>query len=537
LLVLSVPGLLAALTLAVVAWSATRGTDQVAVYREAVVGEMPRVDPHTLELAPRDPDLSWLLFRGLVRVDRHGSVEPDLAERWELGTDDRVFRFYLRPDLSWDDGEPITTDDVLFSARRAAEAARQAGQPSVWSSAIVKVAGPGVVEIILPELLGAFLEEAALPIVAAHAPPSPTAPMAASGPYRLVRRDGSGLVLERNHRYDGPAPAFERLEFVLESGPEAALQALLDGRVDGLARLTPAERQILELTGAPVEVYRPAELDKHSLLVLNTRYGIFSERAVRQAVGLAIDRQVLIEAVLAGDGVAAGGPFSPLSWAYDGGVTTASFDPAAARGHLERAGWLAPPSGGPRRRDGIELRFGLLTSDGDLRRHEAAELARQLREVGFGVDVETTSLEAMIGDRLRLGRFDAAVLGRWLANLDPDQFALWHSSQAWGLGENFSAISSPELDRWLELGRRRMGQPERREAMLHVQEVWAEEQPAVLLYHPLAAFALSRDIRGVSGAPLPDVSWRLRGLPGWSRTPADGWLERWWPFRGWSFGR
>src|SRR5207249_9703488 len=103
----------------------------------------------------------------------------------------------------------------------------------------------------------------------------------------------------------------------------------------------------------------------------------------------------------------------------------------------------------------------------------------------------------------------------WLAETDPDQFTLWHSTQTGGLGSNFAGISSPELDRWLEIGRRQLEPGERREAYAHFQSVWAEDLPGVVLYYPRTSFAFSRDLRGIRDEALPDASWRLRRAPEW----------------------
>lgn len=488
-------------------------------YREAVVGPPIELDPLVARRLPRDPDPTRLLFRGLVQVDARGQPSPDLAERWEVSSEGRVYRFSLRPGLRWDDGEPITAADVLFTVRRAAR--QDPAQPAApfWAAVEARAVAPDAVEFVLREPLGAFLEHASLPIVAAHAPPDPgVARPAASGPYRLAEAEPGSVALERNPAYDGPPPLLDRLEFRTFPSREAAVQALRGGQVDGFGGLTAAEAALLGGLDR-VAVRRATEYNKHGLLVLNAQRGVFRDRAVRQAAAQAIDRAALIAAALDGEGEPAVGPLSPLSWAFDSTVRYRSYDPDAARALLAGAGWQGGEPGGPLRKGGEALKLELVVADSAPRLREAAEVSRQLEAIGFRVERSTVASEALLKERLEPGAFDAALIGRWLPEADPDQFALWHSTQARSFGDNYGGISSPDLDRWLEVGRRQVDPAARAEAYRRFQAVWNDEQPAVPLYHPRTAYALSRDLRGVEDSPLPDVSWRLRQVPAWYRDP------------------
>src|SRR5262249_52097834 len=116
-----------ALGLAVAAWAipqllqsfGSEGPTDGGVYREAGGGEMLDLDPLGREHAARDPNLTPLLFRGLVQVAPGGEIHPDLAENWLISRDGLVYTFLLRQGLRWDDGQPLTASDVVFSVRRA----------------------------------------------------------------------------------------------------------------------------------------------------------------------------------------------------------------------------------------------------------------------------------------------------------------------------------------------------------------------------------------------------------------------------------
>ena len=109
---------------------------------------------------------------------------------------------------------------------------------------------------------------------------------------------------------------------------------------------------------------------------------------------------------------------------------------------------------------------------------------------------------------------------------DPDVYPRWHSSQIGRAGGNYAGFNDPDVDRWLESGRQEPDREARRNAYLHFQARWAEEQPGIVLYHPVASFAVARDVRGVSADPVPDSSWRLRAAVDWYRVAQPtGWQK------------
>jgi peptide/nickel transport system substrate-binding protein len=89
----------------------TRG----GTYVEGLVGYPQYINPLFSDLNEIDRDLCALVFEGLTRVDKHNQIAPLLAERWEVSEDGLVYTFHLRENVRWQDGEPLTADDVLFT--------------------------------------------------------------------------------------------------------------------------------------------------------------------------------------------------------------------------------------------------------------------------------------------------------------------------------------------------------------------------------------------------------------------------------------
>ncbi|MDP8922031.1 MAG: ABC transporter substrate-binding protein, partial [Chloroflexota bacterium] len=297
---------------------------------------------------------------------------------------------------------------------------------------------------------------------------------------------------------------------------------------DGLGDLRADEVVRLELSPR-VAVYSFPERAKVALLTMNVQAPILDQRPVRQAIARAIDRDRLIQEALAGQAEPTFGPIPVQSWAFAGASVAVPYDPDAASALLDEAGW-ARTGAGPRAREGASLSLTLLTPDTPDRVALARELARQFEAVGIDLHVRAVPPDELVDNYLQPRTFELALVGQWTMGSDPDVYPQWHSSQIGRPGGNYSGFTSLDVDRWLEQGRQETDREARKNAYLHFQARWAEEQPSIVLFHPLYSFAVGRDVHGIMPDPLPESSWRLRDATGWYRvaTPSNWQLARDW---------
>ena len=85
------------------------------IYTEALVGSMGRLNPMLDWNNSADRDIDRLIFSGLIRFDSRGLPQPDLADSWGASADGTIYNFSIRPNAVWHDGQPVTSDDVLFT--------------------------------------------------------------------------------------------------------------------------------------------------------------------------------------------------------------------------------------------------------------------------------------------------------------------------------------------------------------------------------------------------------------------------------------
>ncbi|HEY4228320.1 MAG TPA: ABC transporter substrate-binding protein, partial [Candidatus Limnocylindrales bacterium] len=182
-------------------------------YVEGVLGRATNASPFGARSAA-DRALVSLLFRGLVHLGPGNALTGDLAARWEVDATGRIWTFHLRQGLRWQDGEPITADDVAFTVGVLSDPDYTGPGADSWRDVTATVVDPLTVQLALSTPLGGFLEAATQPIAPAHLlgdiPPDqlPDDPFGTdpigSGPFRLVMLDPARAVLAAATPVDAP---------------------------------------------------------------------------------------------------------------------------------------------------------------------------------------------------------------------------------------------------------------------------------------------------------------------------------------------
>ena len=183
-------------------------------YREGIVGHPSSINP----LTPRsqaDQDIVSLLFRGLVKAGSNGSVEPDLAT-WTASADGLKYTFHIRDDAYWEDGQPVTAADVVFTIGLIQDAQYDGPVGASWQGVHASAQGTSFVNFTMTLPIAGFLRQAELPILPSHllswmqitqlADSAYSARPVGDGPYRIVELDYSHALLERVQAVTGVAP-------------------------------------------------------------------------------------------------------------------------------------------------------------------------------------------------------------------------------------------------------------------------------------------------------------------------------------------
>lgn len=461
------------------------------------------------------------LYDSLIERDNSTlSWKPKMAERWEVSSDHLQFTFYLRPDLFWHDGKPVTVDDVVYSFQKIMDPVVDAPHLRVYYQDIKKVerVGERTVRFTYARPFYMALEFCGtIPIIPKHLfelgenfnqHPQGRAPIG-NGAYRFVAWEtGKRIVLERNERYWGRRPAIGRLDFQVVAEDTVALQVLKKGELDfaGLrpiqwVRQTDSER--FKKNFEKYQFYTPS----YSFIGWNMRRPFFSSKQVRRALTMLINRKEMLEKLNFGLGRVVTGPFYVESAAYNPEVPEIPYNPDEARRILRASGWEDHDGDGLLDKDGVPFRFEFLIPSG---RRSAERTAVIIKEdlAKQGIEMLIRKLEwALFVKNLDDRKFDAVTLS-WVFGFDQDPYQVWHSSQA-DRGSNFVGFKNAEADRLIEQSRTEFDEAKRTKDYRRLHQLVDDEQPYTFLYSSPSLVALHRRFEQVKIYPtgLDPLEW------------------------------
>lgn len=514
-------------------------------YTEAVVGGVPTVI-NPLLTEQTDPNITALVFSGLTKLDGMGQVYGDLADQIDLDPEGRVYTFHIRPAATWHDGRPVTPQDVLFTIRLLQDPnfPGDPEQANVWRTVTVDLPGDGKdgrVRFTLKDRFAPFLGLTTVGILPQHILGGIKAedlsdqafnlnPIG-TGPYRFVSLEPTApavnLVLYPKHYEVATDAAYfiQEMRFQYYPSFAQALDAARRGGQTGVMGIAEVPIQDLYRANNALNPQNAKTADwtfyGHNIaaftaLLYNNQSAIFSDRAVRQAADIAIDRDALVNDILGKQALPGDGPVLPYSWAYKQETAKHKYDANAARQLLDGANWKLKPGSQVREKDGQKLAFTLVTNGSDVRPQVAQAIATQLAAVGFEVQVNRIAISAfdLQQNYLVPRTYDAAIFGYRDLLYDPDPYPLWHSTQA-GSGYNFTDFRDTDSDQLLENGRRATNPNERRLLYGQFQDRFISEMPASVLYYPRYVIAVSSKLNGVTADTINVAADRFRGLARW----------------------
>jgi peptide/nickel transport system substrate-binding protein len=292
----------------------------------------------------------------------------------------------------------------------------------------------------------------------------------------------------------------------------ALLAQLKTGEVD-VAAIEPGD--LTDIKSAPnISVY-PYFSPSMNYLGYNTRKPGLDDVKVRQALAHALDRKLIIDKVLLGEGRAIDSDQPPDSWAYSSDVTKFEFNPDKARQLLDAAGWIAGP-GGVRQKNGQSMKYSLWTNSGVTVREAIVTIAQQqYKDVGVEVELQFQDFASFI-NRLNKLDFDMFVSG-FSFGADPDNYGLWHSTRqpdpATGKeGFNRVGFSTSELDTLTEQARTLPGcdQATRKDLYAQIQRLLADNQPWNFLHQTKSLAAVNKRLVGVDPTPWGGILYNVR---------------------------
>lgn len=470
---------------------------QSGTYAEAVLGPVNTLNPIFAQSSAEEA-ISELLFARLLRYDKTGNLNYDLATSMKVSEDGKVYTLTMRPDATWQDGTYIRARDVVFTVNLLKNPATRTTLTG-WSDVTAAEVDDVTVSFTLPSAYAAFPHALRyLPILPERilrdiAPgqlqeSSFSNNPIASGPFtvRLLQDvDTSSerkiVYLARNDEYyNGPAK-LERIQLLVFENTDQIMQALATSQVNAASDVPLTS--VKDISERYTVDSKPIHNGVYALL--NTTSPVLKEKSVRQALRYATNTKAIRTAL--------GGELQPLYSPFiEGQVSGVPAAPAysmeAARQTLEEAGWKL--EGTIRKKDGKPLTLTVVsTKNADF--EKALEvLAAQWRELGITVTTNIVDpsepTQNVVQSILQPRQYDVLLYQLTIGG-DPDVYAYWHSSQA-ANGLNFSNYANTISDEALSTARSRVDPTLRNAKYGTFAKQWLDDVPAIGLYQASAQY-------------------------------------------------
>ncbi|MDR2494137.1 MAG: ABC transporter substrate-binding protein [Spirochaetaceae bacterium] len=440
-------------------------------------------------------DTQILVYNGLVEMDSQFRQAPALAESWTMSEDGMVWTFHLRKNVTFHDGTPWNAEAALANFKRLD------GYPGLSDTERVETPDPYTLVFQMKHptyTLSSNLARTALSMVSPQVIQSDgsiTKPVG-SGPYKLTKweRDRE-FVFEAYDGFWGGPPHIRKITFKVITDPQARASALEAGEIDMMSgyQSLPAVKRLA--ADPRFQIIKTVQ-NTSGALFYNLSRPPLDNKAVRRAIGHALDLNTMVANLLPGLASPPSGFFSP---AYgdlvNPQVKNPSYDLSRAKALLEENGWTSGP-GGVRVRGSQPLRLTLTYGAANA---EHALLAQAIQDAlrAAGVDLALNPVEAAALDDLEEAKnYDMILTDQSFIPTDDPSFhyrrGYWHSESY------YKVYTSEPLDRLINELEITMDREKRRALHWDIQREIMDNAPVLIVYHRNSLRLAKKNIRNFS---------------------------------------
>lgn len=506
--------------------------------REGVVGYPRYINP-LISVTDAGRDLTSLIYSGLLRSKPDGSLENDLAKDYSVSEDGLIYTFNIKDNATFQDGEPVTAEDVEFTIKKALDPVLKSPKAPNWEGVSIKVLSAKQIEFTLRRAYAPFLQNLTLGILPknkwkdidseAFAFSQFNIEPVGSGPYMIkdIKRDGSGLPLYYHlvpfPNYALGKPHINNLYIYFFNNQENLVKAFQNGEIESINSISPNEINSLEEKGKIIQSPLPRIF---AVFFNQNQSAVFINKEVRLALDQAVDRDSIIKEVLSGYGTKALGPLpSGISTATDtNGDANEKIE--NAKKTLEKAGWSMGADGIMKKtvkKDTVSLSFSISTVNSPDLKKTAEMLKDTWQKIGAKVDLKIFDLADLQQNVIRPRKYDALLFGE-VVSRDLDIFSFWHSSERNDPGLNMAMYTNSKVDKLLEKARLKNGEDDRLQTLKDAEEMIIADTPATFLYSPDFIYIVPKTLKGVSLGRMTSAQERFFGVEDWYIN-----TERIWP--------
>lgn len=392
-------------------------------------------------LAQLPLDIQEQISGGLTKVSETGEAQPDIALSWNIQESGKFYEFQLDPSKTWQDGQPITTQDLEIAIPDV-EVEKKSDQTIIFR--LKDPYSPFPIVLSQPQFKKVnytknFIQKR-------------TKIIGTKDTTITDIKTSGGTITQLTLK----SPTETKI-YRFYPTEEDVVTAFMLGHIDRIEQISNPGKLNGWKTAKMVELNYT---DRYVALFFNTQDSNLSNKSVRQALAYAIPKTDYQRRAIS--------PINPQSWAYNPQVKPYLFDPNQARELLAKASGEA----------GEAVSITITTTQTFI--VEAEKIAKSWEDIGVSTQIKIVNFPDT-------NEYQALLIGQYIPK-DPDQYTYWHSTQ----NTNFTKYNNPRIDKLLEDGRKTIDQDERTLIYQDFQRFLIEDSPAVFL-HYLDAFNIERE--------------------------------------------
>lgn len=492
-------------------------------YLEGMVGQPENVNPVT---AQSETDLS------LVKMI-YANI-PDIADSIQSSADGRTWTVHLKGGLTWQDGQKITSDDVIFTVQSIENQDANSPLYTSWQGVTASRVSELELTFTLANPYAFFMDDLNnLYVVPKHifadVPPGNwhlsdyNLKPVGDGPYQFAsyneQSDGfiSAYDLAAWNGYAGTKPLIQDFNFRFYRNTDDLTASFNSGNIDGFGGISSDQLSSIK---RPYDLFAWRTPGYYSVFWNQSKNLALQDPNVREALSEAVDRDALVTQALAGYGASEYGPIPPdapyFSSSIASGTPSSSLDTASQT--LTQAGWFVSSSTGYRastiQKTIVPLAINLTVPDIGFLVKTADILQSDWQAIGVQVNIATDTPDNIVSNTIKNRVYESLLFGNVLGP-SSDLYSFWDSSQRFSPGLNLAIYQNKTVDRLIEDARQNLSEASRTTELAAAQQDIVNDDPALFLYSPDYLYVTNKGVQGITSDVLTDPSNLSREQTAW----------------------
>ena len=473
-------------------------------YTEGIIGQPSFVNPVFAGNNDSDRDLIELIFSDL----------SDLAENYKTNGNGKVWNIRLKESVVWHDGEPITSDDLIFTIKTIQEPDSHSSLFSSWQGIAVERISEREVKLTLPETYGFFestlKELRPIPKHLFEALPASNLRLSdynlepiGSGPFKFVsfKKERSGFIdeyrLTQNESYF-EKPYLEEIVLKFYQNEDELIKAFNSGAIDGFGGLNPKNISKIIINHQVFKLLMP----RYYAVFLNPySRAVLKDKNIRLALNYGVDKKSLVEKVFDGQAVWPAGPLTLGMKGYTAGAyPEEDFSVEKANRILDDLGWQLNTDGIREKKikkESERLEFNLVVPQISFLIETANLIKEDWSKIGVKLNLIIRPTVEINDEAVKNRDYEMLIFGNIFRNNDvPDLSSFWHSSERFYPGLNLALYENKTADSLIESIRKNLNERNRELALAILQSLIIRDMPAIFLYSPDYFYISKTSLKG-----------------------------------------